>query len=65
MFMQDSLNSVIPLSSEVSIVISNTMAPNELFGDSILGHFAQFSQEWSLFEVDIHAVSKTYFILAN
>ena len=44
---------------------SNTVTPDELLGDCIFRHVTQFSQEWSLLEVDIHAVSKTYFILSN
>ena len=50
---------------ENEIWCSNSMAPDELFRNGIFGDVTQFSQEWALFKVDIHAVTEAYFILAN
>ena len=44
---------------------SDSVRPDELLGDGAVWDFAQLGKEWTLLEVDVHAVSEAVVALAN
>ena len=47
------------------MIFSDTVGPDELFGNGIFRESAKVFQERTLLEVDIHAVSKAVMFLAD